>query len=311
MPYLREQNSYHLDDNETVFFKRQLEYVKSRTYDEKYKDLKAFDLFPISGEVPSGATEITWRSFKQYGLAKVIADYAHDFPRVDVFGEENTIKIKDLGDSYGYSIKEIRRAMLVGFELESRRAGVARRAIEEKMNTLALSGSTTDNINGFIDYPGITSYTVPNNAGGTSKTWANKTATEILTDLNGIVTAIVEGTSGKERPNVILLPIAQYDLIRNTRVGTYSDRTIYQFFTENNPNISIEWLNELDGAGSGSTDRFMAYSRDPNHLTLEIPMMFEQFEEEKKGMEYEIPCHAEFAGVIVYYPLAVAYGDGI
>jgi hypothetical protein len=305
------KSAIRLDANETVFFKRQLEYIKGRTYDVKYKDLKAFDLFPVSSEAPSGATEITWRSFSQYGLAKIIADYAHDFPRVDVFGEENTIKIKDLGVSYGYSIKEIRRAMMSGFNLEERRANVTRRAVEEKMNSLALSGSTTDNINGFLDYPGITEYTVPSTGTGSSQNWSDKTATQILTDLNGIVSAIVDGTSGKERPNVILLPLSQYTLIRNTRVGTYSDVTIYQFFTQNNPDISIEWLSELSEAGDSSTDRFMAYTRDADHVTLEVPMMFEQLEEEKKGMEYVIPCHAEFAGVIVYYPLSVAYGDGI
>jgi hypothetical protein len=39
--------------------------------------------------------------------------------------------------------------------------------------------------------------------------------------------------------------------------------------------------------------------------------MFEQFDPIQKGMEYEIPCHAETAGVIVYYPLSIAYGDGL
>lgn len=302
---------YKLDSTESVFFKRQLEYVKSKTYDEKYKDLKAFDLIPVNAEAPSGATEITWRSFKQYGLAKIIADYAHDFPRVDIFGEENTVKIYDLGDSYGYSIKEIRRAAMSGFDLDSRRASAARRAVEEKMNTIAFDGDTNHNINGFIDYSGINEYTVPNNAGGTSKTWANKTATEILTDLNGIMNSVINATNGKERPDTILLPITQYNLIRNTRVGTTSDTTIFEFFTRNNPGVTIEWLNELDEAGDGDTDRFMAYVRDENHLTLEIPLMFEQFEEEKQGMEYVIPCHGEIAGVIIYYPLSVAYGDGI
>jgi len=308
---MRVKDKMRLDDNETVFFKRQLEYIKARTYDTKYKDLKAFSLIPISAEAPSGATEITWRSFSKYGLAKIIADYAYDFPRVDVFGEENTVKIKDIGVSYGYSIKEIRRAMLAGFDLEARRASVARRAVEEKMNALAWSGDDSHNIQGFLDYPGITEYAVPATGTGSSKEWADKTADQILTDLNGIVSAITEGTSGKERPNMILMPLGQYNLIRNTRVGSYSDKTIFQFFTENNPDITVDWLTELDEAGAGGTDRFMAYTRDEEHLTLEIPLMFEQFEPQQKGMEYEVPCYGEFAGVIVYYPLSVAYGDGI
>jgi hypothetical protein len=304
-----------LDADETVFFKRQLEYVKSRTYDTKYKELRAFRFLPVSGEAPSGATEITWRSFSQYGMAKIIADYAHDFPRVDVYGEEQTIKIRDIGDSYGYSIQEIRRAMMAGFDLENRRALTARRAIEQRIHSIALDGDANYNLQGFIDYPGVNEYVVPAGAGGDTE-WSTKTADEILTDLNGVVTTIIEITAGRERPNTILLPIGQYELIRNTRVGTASDTTVLKFFRDNNPDIAVDWLQELDEAGdpdtdSNATDRMIAYTRDEEHVTLEIPMSFEQLEEEHKGMEYTIPCHAQCAGVIVYYPLSVCIADGI
>jgi hypothetical protein len=309
------KNILHLDADESAFFKRQLEYIKARTYDVKYKELKAFSLIPISAEAPNGATEITWRSFKQYGLARIIADYAHDFPRVDVFGTEQTVKVKDIGDSYGYSIPEIRRAAMAGFDLEGRRAATARRAMDEKLHDIALNGDATYNLQGFIDYPGVNEYVVPNGTDGTPQ-WSTKTADEILTDLNGIVTTIVEVTSGRERPNTIIMPIGQYNLIRNTRLGTNSDITVYEFFAKNNPDITIDWLNELDGAGDedsdlNATDRMIAYTRDEEHLTLEIPTAFEQLEEEKTGMEYTIPCHASCAGTIVYYPLSVAVADGI
>ena len=35
------------------------------------------------------------------------------------------------------------------------------------------------------------------------------------------------------------------------------------------------------------------------------------FAEDKKGMSYQVPVHAETAGVIVYYPASIAFGDGI
>ena len=299
-----------LDQSEVVFFKRELEFVKSQTYDTVYKDLKAFNLFPVSTEAPNGATEITWRSFSQFGLAKIIADYAHDFPRVDLYGEEHTVKIYDIGDSYGYSIPEIRRAALAGFALETRRAAVARRAVDELMNTLAFFGDATYNIQGFIDYPGITEYVVPVGAGG-STTWALKTPDEILTDLHGLINAIVEGTTGKEVPDTIIMPLAQYNILKNTRLDDTLDKTIWTFFKENHPEITIEWAEELNGAGDSDGDRFMAYTKDAMHVTFEIPLAFEQLEEEKTGMEYRIPCHGSCAGIIVPYVMAVSYGDGI
>ena len=302
----------HLDATETAFFKRQLEYVKARSYDVIYEDLKATALIPVSTEASSGATEITWRSFKKYGLAKIIADYAHDFPRVDVFGEENSVKIKDIGVSWGYSIKEIRRAMMAGLDLENRRAVTARRAVEELIDSIAWTGDTVHNIQGLLNYPGITQYVVPTNGGTPASTlWSAKTADQILIDLNGIMNAVIVATNGKERPNTILLPLTHYNLIRNTRLGTQMDKTIYTFFTENNPDVTIGWVRQLAGIGDDDEDRFLAYVRDDMHLTLEIPIAYEVLEEEKTGMEYQIPAHAETAGVIVYYPTAVAYGDGI
>jgi hypothetical protein len=265
----------------------------------------------VSTEAASGADEITWRQFTQVGLAKIVSDYANDFPRVDVYGTETSVKVKSIGDSFGYSIKEIRRSQMAGTQLDTRRANAARRAIEEKIDSIAWSGDADHGVNGFISYPGITEHTVVVGA-STFKTWATKTPDEIVKDITGLINAIINTTNGREIPDTLLLPITQYNLIANTRMTDGNDKTILRYVLDNNPYLTaVEWLTELAGAGAGATNRMMAYTRDPEHLTLEIPQPFEQFSPDKKGMEYEITCHAETAGVIVYYPLSVAYGDGI
>lgn len=305
-------NPLHLDSGESIFFKRELEHVKTRSYDTKFKELKAFSLFPISAEASSGNTEITYRKYTGVGVAKIIADYAHDFPRVDVYGEETTVKIKDVGASYGYSIKEIRASQMTGKRLEQRRADAARRAIDEKINDIAFSGDSKSGLQGFINYPGISEYTIPADGTGSSKLWSTKTPDQIVRDMAGIVSGIVDSTNGRETPDTLLLPIAQYQYIANTRMSDNTDKTILAYFLANNPFIKrVEWVVELNAAGTGATDRMMAYAKDDMHLTLEIPRVFESFDPVQKGMEFEVPCHAETAGIIVYYPLSVAYGDGI
>jgi hypothetical protein len=202
-----------LDAGESVFFKRELEYIKARTYDTKQKVLKAISLFPVSGEAGPGATEITFRKYTGVGFAKVIADYASDFPRVDVYGEEVTRKVKGLGDSYGYSIEEIRASQMANKNLDQRRANAARRAQDELVDRIAWNGLVNYNIPGFINYPGISEYTVPNDGTGTTKTWSTKTADQILRDMNSLAAKVVEVTSGREIPDTILLPLQQYNLI--------------------------------------------------------------------------------------------------
>lgn len=304
-------DAFNLDANESVFFKRQLEFVKSQTYDVKYAPNKALGLFPISTEPGPAATEITRRSYDKVGMAKMISDYATDFPRVDVYGTETTVKVHGLGASYGYSIEEIRRAQFAGVPLESRRAMAARDAIDNKLNSIALSGETTCNIAGFLNYSGITEVTVTSGAGG--DTWALKTADEILADMNAIVEGILTSTNGIEQPDTMLLPLNQYLLIGRKRIASDSEgKTVMKYFLENNPYIKrIEWLTELLTAGDSSSARMMVFKNAPTHLELSIPLPFEQFEADKKGMAYEIPCYAKTAGMTIYYPASVAYMDGI
>lgn len=304
---------YNLDADQTVFFQGQLEYVKEQTYDQKLGDLKALTgLFPITSQLPEGMTELVWRSFKTFGLAKFISDYSKDFPKADVGGTENRRTSKDIGLSYSYTIKEIQRAARAGFPLDAKRAFACRRGIEEKLNSVALSGDTKHNIPGFFSYPGASTYVVPATGTGSSKTWATKTPDQILIDLNGILNVINNVTMGKESGTVILLPKTQYDFIRQKRLDETLEKTIYQFFVENNPGVRIDWVTGLDTAGTGSTTRFIAYIDDNQHIELEIPKMFEQLEEMRDGpMAYTVPAIATIVGVIAYYPLTIVYGDGI
>jgi len=308
---MKRLDPFKLDAQESAFFKRQLEYVKAQTYDTKYKKLKAEALIPVSTEAGAGAETITFRSYSKVGIAKIISDYANDFPRVDVYGEEKTAQVRSIGESYGYSIQEVRRSQMAGTNLESRRANAAVRANDEKVNNIAFNGDSTYNLKGLIDYPGITEYTVPNGTGG-SQDWGSKTPDESVADVTGIINAIMDTTNGVESPDTLLMPLAQYNYIANTRMTDGDSKTIMAFIMENNPYIKmIDWVTELKGAGTGGSDRFIAYSRNPENLTLEIPQPFEQFPAQQKGMEFEIPCHSRCGGVIVYYPLSIAYGDGI
>ena len=303
-----------LDDAEKqVFFKRQLEHVKRQTYDKKYRNLRAKMFVPVSTDTPSGAEFITWRSYSRVGIAKIIADYAHDFPRVDIYGEEKTSKVFSMGDRFGYSIKEIRRAQVAGLDLNTRRSNAARQGIEELQDRLAWFGDANYNIQGFINYPGITEATLTVGVGG--NTWALKTPDEIVADITAIMSAVTVPTRGREVPDTIIVPRTQYNILKDTRMTDGDSTTILEYIVNtqrvDNPGFVLSAVDELHQAGAAATQKMMAYVRDPEHLVQEIPQMFEMFDADKKGMEYVVPCHAEFGGVTIFYPNSVAYMDGI
>lgn len=305
-------NPMRLDSNESVFFNRELAYVKARSYDAKYAELKGLSLIPISTEAGAGVNEIIFHQYRGVGFAKVIADYAKDFPRVDIYGEEKAVKVKGIGDSYGYSIKEIRASQRTGKNLDQRRAITARRAHDEMMNRMALKSNTADGTFGLLDFPGITEVTLQADGTSSSKTWASKTPDQIVRDINDLVNAVMEPTSAREVPDTLLLPIAQYNDLASRRIGEAGEKTLMRYILDNSPYIKkIDWLSELKNFGAGGTNRALVGRFDEEHLTLEIPQPFEQFEAQQEGMEFTIPCHSECAGTIIYYPLAFAYADGI
>lgn len=301
-----------LDSNESVFFNRELAYVKAKSYDAKYAELKGLSLIPISTEAGAGVNEIIFHQYRGVGFAKVIADYAKDFPRVDIYGEEKAVKVKGIGDSYGYSIKEIRASQRTGKNLDQRRAITARRAHDEMMNRMALKSNVADGTFGLLDFPGITEVTLQADGTSSSKTWASKTPDQIVRDINDLVNAVMEPTSAREVPDTLLLPIAQYNDLASRRIGEAGEKTLMRYILDNSPYIKrIDWLSELKNFGAGGTNRALVGRFDEEHLTLEIPQPFEQFEAQQEGMEFTIPCHSECAGTIIYYPLAFAYADGI
>lgn len=300
-----------LDANETVFFQRELESIKAKTYDVKYPELKCRRLIPVSFEAGPGAESIVYQQYDQVGMAKIISAYGNDLPRADITGKEYTAKVKSLGCSYGYNVQEIRSAAMAGKPLQARKANAAKRAILQKENNIAYFGDAATGLVGFLSNPNVTQTSVPNGVGA-SPLWSNKTPDEILLDLNGAANFIVESTNGVEIPNTLLLPLAQYNYIKSTPRSSQSDVTILQYFLNNNGYIqTVEWVNELKGAGVNGVDVMVCYRRDPDVLTLEIPQDFEQFPEQEQGLEYIVPCHQRIGGVLIYYPMAVNIVSGI
>lgn len=299
-----------MDSDESIFLERQLDYIKSQTYDIKYAELKARKLIPISSEADPGAERIFFRSYDQFGLAKIIHNYADDLPRADVRGEEFSIPVQTLGASYGYNVKELRSAVFGNVPLEQRRANAARRAIAQLENSIAFFGDADSGIEGLLNAANIPMVAIP--ADGTAGIeWDGKTPDQILRDLNLVANTVSTQTLGVEIPDTLLLPLDSYNFISSTPRSANSDTTILNFFLQNNPYIKhVEWVNELSAAGLGGTRRMLAYRRDPEVLTLEIPMDFEQLELQPRGLEYIIPCQEYFAGLLLYYPLACVFGDG-
>lgn len=311
-------HSVHLDANESVMFARDLEVIKKKTYDTRFPELKATQLIPISTDAGPAAESITFRSYTEIGIAKVISAYADDLPRADIKGTEHTYPVRSIGSSYGFSIQEIRGSQMMGKQLPQRKANAARMMIEQKINKIGWTGDTEAGLTGLINNTNVTRVAAPGDGSGSATTFISKTPAQILRDLNALVNGIVELTKGVEVPDTLLLPLAQYNYLSVTPYSTYSDKTIMQYFKETNLYIkNVISVLELKDAGVGVSplaageDIAIAYKRDADKLTFELPVPFEQFAPQERNLEQVVNCHARSGGVIIYYPLSVAILEGI
>jgi len=299
-----------LDSQGQIFFARQLELIKTETFDYEYHELKADSLIPVNTEGDLGVETITYRRFSKRGYAKIISDYATDIPRVDILGEEVTVSVKTVAAAYGYNIFEIARAQRTNINLATRRAQTATEAIMERLDRAAWYGSANDGLQGLFDFPGILEYVIPNGTGGNPE-FSTKTAAEQIADLNGMTRLVKTTTRGKRIVNQIIMPIAQHDIISTKQNSTASDISVLQFFLNTHPGVSVDWVEECAGAGALGEDIMIGYVKSPRNLYQNRPVPMMTLPQEYKNMEYVVTQIARTGGVSIPYPQSVVKAVGI
>ena len=302
-------------DDASIFFARELDFIKAKTYDKKYPEFNALANFPITHEVPEGAETMTYYSYERVGMAKIISSYATDLPRADVNGEPTTAKIKSIGASFGYSVQDMRASRMAGKSLDTRRSDAARYSIDRALNTIAWAGNKEHNLMGMLsEGNNIPLYTLPTNASG-STSWADKTANEILADINGMFKFQARITQDVERADTLALPSDKFIDI-STRQIPNTGYTVKKFVMENAPYLKkIISCSELNGDNAETNpygqDVALLFTNSADKFSLEIPMAFYQYPLQNRNLEVIVPCEARAAGIVLYYPLSALIAVGI
>jgi hypothetical protein len=300
----------------SVFYARELDYVKTQTYDIEYPEFNATRLFPVESSVDPGVETITYYSYDKTGMAQIIADYSDDLPRADVLGKPYSAKIRGLGASYAYSIQDMRASRYTGKSLDTRRGESARRAIDALINRIAWCGDEINGLRGVLSPENqVPIWTPPTNAAATSTKLKDKTPDEILATFSGALQYMSDTTKGVERPDTIAIDESNYIYLATTPRSPLSDTTLLAWLSNNLPGIRFERASEL-GANTeynpfGEQAVMVIYRNDPRKLTIEIPLLFNQLPVQPKNLAFEIQCEARIAGAIIYYPLSLLIVPGV
>ena len=311
-------------EDASVFFARELDHVKAKSYDKQYPELTSFSLFPHTSEADPGDETITYYGYDKVGMASIINNYATDLPRADVKGSPETAQIKSIGASYGYSVQEMRASRKAGKGLDHRKAESARYQVDRMLNKIAWAGDEANNLMGVltktnnIPYAAISE--ISRTDGTKAKKWADKDADEILADINGMMATVSRNTKNVERPDTLVLPTDVFIDISTRRIPM-TETTVKDFVQEHAPYLKeIVAASELN-ADSTETNPFAAaengenvaffFTKDADKLAVEDPMPYYQYPVQERNLEIVVPCEARTAGVIIYYPLSALIAVGI
>ncbi len=302
-----------LDSNETIFFKRQQESIDKKLYEAAYPDNKGYQLVPPVEGVAETAPTYTWNMVHRYGDAKV-GDLGDDVPMVDVLGAPASQNIVDVTDGYRYNVNEVKEGARLGVPLDPLKAKAARDIIETKIDKLLAVGNTAQGIRGLLNQANVSLYVLGTKAAG-GVSWAGATPNEIVKDVFGMASAIVDGLEDADGPEftnlTLVLPTLAYTKIAQEKMGDGDSSTILSFILKNSPWVKeiVSWR-RCKTAGAGSTTRMAMYPKDPRVVGRLTPMPFTTHAPQARGYNIIVPCQARCGGVITRYTMPIRYADG-
>lgn len=293
-----------------VFFRRELEFVFTKTYEKDLPPLTGLDLFHVDTSVDEGAETYTFQMYESSGVAEFISASAKDLPSIDVSAREETANIRMIGLSYAYSIQDIAAAKLANRPLDAMRASATRRADAEKHNRICWYGSTAKGLRGVIGYKYAPRENFP-------VAISDLTADPMLivNAMNNAIYGIMRrtnGARGKAKTLVFVLPTEEFTHIQSRRIGDGTDTTIGEFVANKNSSLAKfehapELRYDVNDALNPLTvnQRFgFIYDPDPDVISYVMPKAFTMMPAQFKTLCFTINTYSRSGGICMKYPLA-------
>lgn len=292
-------------------------HIETQVYQARYPDITYAQLIPVDTSAPEWVNAVEYRSSDKVGQAAFIGNAGNDMPFADVTRDKTQAPVYMAGIGYRYDLAEINQARMLGIPLDSDRAIAAKRAYEEFVQETAFRGQAVKGQKGLFNHTAPTAANAPNGAAA-SPLWVNKTAEEILADVNSGITGIQTDTKATAMADTIIMSINRLNYLGG-KIMPYSTMTLLQWIKENNiytattgQPLTLRSSLGLDTAGSGGTQRMITYRRSPEVLKLHIPMPHRFLPVQGPfGLNFEVPGIFRLAGVDIRLPKEVRYLDGI
>ena len=177
------------------FLLQQTTFIEAEVYRIQYPDILYPQLVPVDTSASEWAKSVTYFSLDKVGQADWLDGAATDMRFADINRNKFEQGIEMAGIGYRYTLEEIGQAMMIpGLNLTSERAEAARRAYEEFVDRLARLGSTSKGTTGLLNNANVTRTDAIADGTSSSALWSNKTADQMIRDVQGALTNVYSGS---------------------------------------------------------------------------------------------------------------------
>lgn len=305
-------------DDGLGFYISQLANLEPTIYEAKYTNINFAEMIPVNTNVPEWADSWDYMSFDAVTVGKFIGSSADDLPSVSLSANKTPVKIGYAGNSFDYSLDELRKSQQLRIPVDATKGRAAFRGSQEHSQRVAYFGDASRGMEGLFNNSNIS-------LDNSTVNWNTATGQEIVDDMNSLLISVWINSANTHLPNAIAIDSARYGLISSRRMDSGTDTTILEFFKRNNlyttttgrdimvfPRLQLSAA-ELakNGVSNGGKDRMMAYELNDENLGMVNPIPWRALAPQTIGLNIKVPCEYKISGTEFRYPFSAAYRDHV
>jgi hypothetical protein len=219
------------------------------------------------------------------------------------------------GMEAAYTIPELESALRLGRPIDQQKIDVIHLKHQMDIDEMVYLGDTTLGVTGLFNNASVSTSNVVNGGGGTA--WSTKTADQILTDVQSLLTTVWANSGYAICPSELRLPPIQFAQIVSMKVSSAGNISVLQYLKDNSlalqingTPLNIQSSKWLPTAGAGGTARMVAYTNDRSRVRY--PMTPLQRTPPEYRSIYQLTTYYGRIGVVEFvYPETCGYADGI
>ncbi len=223
-----ERQQGRIDDELAPIWAEKLRHTYTKVLEIEYPEMiaEAGKILSIDTSVPPSALEWEYFQIDQSGYADWIDDDGQEAPSSATKASRFTGKMAEMGHRWSLTVFDLERAAAAGLKLSSMKPAAAKKYHARKTNWTWLFGDRAKGMLGLCNHPNIPRAVAAQNAGATSRLWANKTNAEILADLATLINSVPVTTIRQHYIAPVYMPLNLQQLLMDRELSTSRDGSL-------------------------------------------------------------------------------------